>query len=230
MQPVVQGAGWWASYIFDDPARRSLVASNQCHRARLSPNDWHARTMNDTYTTRDRSCGGMGRRNQRLCRAKDTADADPARYGPADLAPLAASPDADQRLLALFRARTQINRGAPPGDYLGLARALIEDADNACRWQAMIVVGESIESDPEAVWRVICDYGGSRDEDMRAAVATVLLEELLGRDFDAYFPRVKERVRGGDIRLADTLSMCWATGEAKSRWNKVENFLRRMKL
>lgn len=64
--------------------------------------------------------------------------------------------------------------------YFDLARSLIDDCHNTCRWQAMIVIGEYIETDPARVWPIVEHYGQSDDEDMRAAVATVLLEHALG--------------------------------------------------
>jgi hypothetical protein len=117
--------------------------------------------------------------------------------------------------------RGRIEAGDPPEDFLSLARRLVRDADNDCRWQALIVVGESVESDPEAVWQVVCEHGASEDEDMRAGVATVLLEHLLGQHFDLYFPRLKERIEAGSPLLADTLGCCWAFGQAGPRWAEV---------
>jgi hypothetical protein len=40
------------------------------------------------------------------------------------------------------------------------------------RWRAIIVVGEFIEDDPEAVWSFILRWGSSPDEDLRTAIAT----------------------------------------------------------
>jgi hypothetical protein len=48
------------------------------------------------------------------------------------------------------------------------------------RWQAIIKVAGFIESEPEAVWVFIVRWGCHEDEDLRTAVATVLLEHLLG--------------------------------------------------
>jgi hypothetical protein len=87
--------------------------------------------------------------------------------------------DAGKHLLGLLLARTKIERGDLPGDYLALAQSLVADADNNCRWQALIVVGENIKSDPDAVWAVIERFGDSPDDDMRMGVACVLLEEPL---------------------------------------------------
>ena len=82
-------------------------------------------------------------------------------------------------------------------------------------------MGEFIRSHPEAVWEVVCEYGVSEDEDMRDGVATVLLEHLLEHHFDAYFPRLRERIEAGSPLLRDTLRRCWAFGQAVPRWGEV---------
>jgi hypothetical protein len=138
------------------------------------------------------------------------------------LAKLTASTRAAERLQALQIMREQIEAGRQPGGYLEVARRLIGDADNTCRWQALIVVGEYVLANPEVVWQVICEHGVSEDEDMRNGVATVLLEHLLEYHFDLYFPRLKERIEAGALLLADTLARCWAFGQAVPRWVEVE--------
>ena len=110
----------------------------------------------------------------------------------AELRRLTANPVALGRLRALWLMRRQIEERGLRAAYLKLARPLIADEDNDCRWQALIVVGEFIETQPEEVWRVVRKYGASPDEDMREAVACVLLEHLLEYHFKAYFPRVEE--------------------------------------
>ena len=121
---------------------------------------------------------------------------------------MASSPSAPKRLEALRSIRKRIESGHRPGGYLCLARRLIMDSDNDCRWQAMIVVGEYIDCDPEAVWEVVLEHGESPDEDMRAAVATVLLEHLLDSHFEAYFPRLKKKIDSGSPLLFDTFRLC----------------------
>jgi hypothetical protein len=81
------------------------------------------------------------------------------------------------------------------------------------RWQAIIAVGEFIESEPAAVWGFIRRWGGHPQEDLRAAVATCLLEHLLEYHFASYFPRVEELVRA-DPLFADTFRGCWRFGQS----------------
>lgn len=118
-------------------------------------------------------------------------------------------------------------RGKRDAASLARARGWIGHANNDVRWQALIAVGEWIETDPDVVWEVVVEHGQSEDEDMRAGVATVLLEHLLEDHFDAYFPRVRRRIEGRAHRLADTLSRCSAFGEAKARWDEVRALLER---
>lgn len=91
------------------------------------------------------------------------------------------------------------------------------------RWQAIIAVGEYIESDPEPVWRFIVQWGTNTQEDLRNAVATCLLEHLLEYHFERYFPEV-ERVALGNPLFGDTFQRCWRFGQAEAVGN-AERFV-----
>lgn len=82
------------------------------------------------------------------------------------------------------------------------------------RWQAIIEVGQFIEDKPEAVWAFARRWGEHEDEDLRVAVATVLLEHLLQHHFDLIFPRVRDAVRLGP-RFAWTFAHCWKFGQSE---------------
>jgi hypothetical protein len=153
-------------------------------------------------------------------------ETDDTHYSISALAEMCASRNRRIRLRALLIMRKQLDKRSARR-YLGLARHLVEDRNNTCRWQALIVVGESVRTNPEAVWRVVAKYGGSRDRDMRTAIATVLLEHLLEYHFRRYFPRVKRRILHGDAQFADTLRMCWAFGQADRRKAEIRNLLER---
>lgn len=126
------------------------------------------------------------------------------------------SRDADTRLLAVLVMRNQIYLRRPLPGYLDLAELTIPDADNTCRWQAMIVVGEYIKSQPERVWRIVEEYGAHRSADMRAAVATVLLEHLIDVNPSRYRPRA-EALAARSSRFAHTLRTCWCDDEWAER-------------
>jgi hypothetical protein len=81
------------------------------------------------------------------------------------------------------------------------------------RWQAIIEVAMSAEREPEAIWPFVLKWGSHEDEDVRAAIATCLLEDLLQYHFDLLFPRVALAARSSEF-FAKTTAMCWKFGEA----------------
>jgi len=88
------------------------------------------------------------------------------------------------------------------------------DGEEDPRWQAMISVGQFIETEPEAVWSFARRLAISPDEDLRAAVATLLLEHLLEYHFDAMIARVEEAAGSNEL-FADTVCRCWKLGQAE---------------
>ncbi len=88
------------------------------------------------------------------------------------------------------------------------------DGELDARWQAVIAVGEHVETDPEEVWAFVERWGAHADEDLRAAIATCLLEHLLAHDFDAFFPRVRRAARASRL-FADTFSRCDRHGQVE---------------
>lgn len=87
------------------------------------------------------------------------------------------------------------------------------------RWQAIIRVGQFIDSDPDVVWRFIARWGCHEDDDLRMAIATGLLEHRLERHFDAFFPAVEKLVIH-DRCFADTFASCWQFGQSESAVNR----------
>ncbi len=87
------------------------------------------------------------------------------------------------------------------------------------RWQAMIDVAEFVESHPEEVWPFVRRWGATPDDDVRAAVATCVLEHLLEHHFDRIFPLVEQTV--ADPLFADTFSLCWKFGQAAAPANSA---------
>ncbi len=86
------------------------------------------------------------------------------------------------------------------------------------RWQAIIEVGEHIESEPQDVWLFIRKWGMHPSEDIRTAVVTCLLEHLLEYHFEEYFPKVRIACRQSK-RFASTFRMCAKFGQS----NELEN-------
>ena len=88
------------------------------------------------------------------------------------------------------------------------------DGQTDPRWQAIMRVEEHIQEKPEEVWRFARRRGTHANADLRTAVATLLLEHLLAFHFSRIFPLVSEAC-GESTRFADTLSRCWALGQAR---------------
>lgn len=82
------------------------------------------------------------------------------------------------------------------------------------RWQAIIVVERFVESSPEPVWEFVRRWGSHPQEDLRDAIATLLLEHLLEHHFEAIFPRV-EAATAADALFADLFLRCWKFGQSE---------------
>ena len=102
-------------------------------------------------------------------------------------------------------------------DAIRAAEALLPGREassgNDPRWQAIIAVGTYVATDPEPIWEFARRWASVADPDLRAAVATCLLEHLLEHHFDALYPRVADAV-AEDSYFADCFSQCWPLGEA----------------
>ena len=82
------------------------------------------------------------------------------------------------------------------------------------RWQAIIAVGKYVETNPAEVWAFAVRWGSHEQPDLRAAIATCLLEHLLEHHFDLVFPKV-ERLALSDSLFADTFCQCWKFGQTE---------------
>jgi hypothetical protein len=86
------------------------------------------------------------------------------------------------------------------------------------RWQAIIKIATFIEPEPDAVWVFILRWGCNADEDLRTAVATVLLEHLLERHFADFFPKVARAVEE-NVLFEDTFARCSKFGQSNQEGN-----------
>jgi hypothetical protein len=82
------------------------------------------------------------------------------------------------------------------------------------RWQAIIEIGEFIETDPEPVWSFALRWGSTEDDDLRAAIGTCLLEPLLQHHFDRFISRVEDAAHGNQL-FARTVRFCWKFGQSE---------------
>jgi hypothetical protein len=79
------------------------------------------------------------------------------------------------------------------------------------RWQAVLAVGEFIETDPEPVWSFVLRWGCSSDADLRMAIATCVLEHVLEHHFEAFITRIEKAAQSNHF-FASTVSSCWNFG------------------
>jgi hypothetical protein len=92
------------------------------------------------------------------------------------------------------------------------------------RWQAIITVADHIPENPLEVWRFARKWGAHANEDVRAAIATCVLEHLLQHHFGMVFPLV-EKACGQSRRFADTFVMCGDFGQSELPGN-ARRFMR----
>ena len=95
------------------------------------------------------------------------------------------------------------------------------------RWQAIIAVGEYVETNPEEVLAFVIRWGGHEQWDLSAAIATCLLEDLFRYHFDLVFPRVA-RLALSDPLFADTLCQCWTLGQTPANARLLKQLRRRL--
>jgi len=86
------------------------------------------------------------------------------------------------------------------------------------RWQAIIRVGEYTEDYPSEVWNFARKWGAHGNADLRAAIATCLVEHLLEHHFERIIPLIEEACKRSK-RFADTVSLCWEFGQTESTKN-----------
>ena len=138
---------------------------------------------------------------------------------------MSVSSDVATRRVAVVLIQRQVAAGEPLQEYIPILRSLVADPDHLCRWQSQLELSQVISSgDPEIAWEVVVEHADSEDKDLRAAIACVLLEELLDEHFDDYFPRVRKMVRQGSPRVLDTISTCWFDSFG-SRYRRVQNLV-----
>ena len=77
------------------------------------------------------------------------------------------------------------------------------------RWQAIICVGQFIQTHPEEVWTFTRKWAKHPQWDLRAAIACCLLEHLIEEHFDLLFPKVEAECRTSP-RFASTYRICCA--------------------
>jgi len=86
------------------------------------------------------------------------------------------------------------------------------------RWQAIMLIEDFIEDEPEAILPFVLKWGVHEQEDLRWAIACLLLEHLLEFHFELIFPRVQEAAIANPL-FADTFLKTSKLGQAKKERN-----------
>ena len=101
------------------------------------------------------------------------------------------------------------------------------DGEEDPRWQAIMKIEDFVETEPETIWPFVLKWGSlPNEEDLSAAIATLLLERLLQFHFDLIFPRVEAATRS-NVWFARTFSKSWKLGQAEetARAEKYDKLL-----
>jgi hypothetical protein len=84
-----------------------------------------------------------------------------------------------------------------------------------------MAIADFIESHPDEVWSFAQRWGSHKDEDLKAAIATCLIEHLLEHHFARVFPKIEVAVKS-DRELAKTVTLCWKFGQAEEPENSAK--------
>jgi len=103
------------------------------------------------------------------------------------------------------------------------------DGQEDPRWQAIMLVEDFVEDEPEAILPFVLKWGVHEVEDIRWAIACLLLEHLLEFHFELIFPRVQEAAIANPL-FADTFLKSWKLGQAKEEPNSIRLDALRSKL
>jgi len=94
------------------------------------------------------------------------------------------------------------------------------DGQEDPRWQAIMLIEDFVEDQPEEILRFVLKWGSHQQEDLRSAIACLLLENLLKVHFESLFSRVEEAAKVNPL-FADTFLKCWKLGRAKEEANST---------
>jgi len=103
------------------------------------------------------------------------------------------------------------------------------DGQRDPRWQAIMHIEDFIEYEPEAILRFVLKWGIHEQEDLRSAIACLLLEHLLEFHFELIFPRIQQAAFAHPL-FADTFLKSWKLGQAKEEPNSTKFDALRSKL
>lgn len=86
-------------------------------------------------------------------------------------------------------------------------------------WKGAAKLSEFGFGSPERIWNTVVKYGSRENEELQRAIATCVLEHILERHFDEYFPKIKQVVLAGNRHFQRTFLMCGKFGQACEKSN-----------
>jgi len=93
-----------------------------------------------------------------------------------------------------------------------LPGAAAPEGDVDFRWRAIIRVGRFIQDEPHEVLQFVLRWGGHEDEDLRAAIATCLLEHLLEHHFNQTVSALADEIAQNPA-FRSMCRLCWEFGD-----------------
>ncbi len=88
------------------------------------------------------------------------------------------------------------------------------------RWQAIMLIEDFVKQDPTAIMPFVLKWGVHEEEDLRAAIACLLLERLLEFHFETIFPQVEQTALASPL-FADTFLKAWKLGQSEQPENSI---------
>jgi hypothetical protein len=106
-----------------------------------------------------------------------------------------------------------------------LLEAMANDAQQDVRSQALMLFERRFAERPATAWPVVVRLIHSPDPELAELVPPFILEHILEKHFDRYYPRVRDAVEAGDRRMAEALDGCLILGQAEPHREEIVELL-----
>src|SRR5258708_22542651 len=112
-----------------------------------------------------------------------------------------------------FRKQSKRQKKVLPGEAA-------RPGETDTRWQAIMLIEDFVKQDPTAIMPFVLKWGVHEEEDLRAAIACLLLERLLEFHFETIFPQVEQTALASPL-FADTFLKAWKLGQSEQPENSI---------
>ena len=83
-----------------------------------------------------------------------------------------------------------------------------------------MLIEDFVEKEPAAIMPFVLKWGSHEEEDLRSAIACLLLEDLLKFHFETIFPQVELAALSNSL-FADTFLKSWKLGQSEEPENSI---------